>query len=75
MGDYERKDFTNYLKNQIGESLVLIIKSGVGCCKQQGILCNIKDDLAILINQNLKIEVPLAGVVAVKKRTTGLKNL
>ncbi len=67
--------FIDYLKKQIGEFLVFIIKSGSKCCKEKGVLCNIRNNVAIIITDNMKVEIPLEAIVAIKKRTEGFQNI
>ena len=64
----EQRNFEESLKKEVGEFIVIIIKSGPGCCRHEGVLCKIEKDFLILIKNNLKIEIPLASIVAVKKK-------
>lgn len=74
MGHCNKVTFVEELKAQIGEFIVVYIKSGAECCKQQGVLCNIEEDFLVLIGDGIKTEIPLKAIAAVKKRIPGGKD-
>ena len=68
MHDHDQVSFEESLRREVGEFIVVIIKSGVDCCKHKGVLCKVEKNFLILINNNLKTEIPLHSIVAVKKK-------
>ena len=74
MGHCDKVTFIEQLKAQVGEFIVIYIKSGADCCKHRGVLCNIEEDFLVLIGDGIKTEIPLKAIVAVKKKISGGKN-
>ncbi|GAB6139112.1 hypothetical protein [Halanaerobaculum tunisiense] len=66
--------FQKNIRNQTGEFIVVLIKSGANCCKHKGVLCNVGKDFLVLINNGVKIEIALDAVVAVKRKINGTKS-
>jgi len=42
MYDCDQISFEESLKREVGELIIVIINSGVDCCKHKGILCKIE---------------------------------
>ncbi len=59
--------FEEELDRLIGEFVCVLIQTGDECCKQVGVLCNVEDDFLVLINNNIKTEIIIDAVVAIKK--------
>lgn len=74
MGYCKKNTFKNQLKEQIGEFIIVLIKSGVDCCRKKGVLCGIKEDFLVIMNDDSKMEISLKAIVAIKKSIGGTKQ-
>ncbi|SJZ59749.1 hypothetical protein [Selenihalanaerobacter shriftii] len=63
--------FDELLEEQLGDYVEVIITAGGGCCTQEGILCQVAVDNIILINDDVRIEIPFDSIAAVRKLAGG----
>ncbi|MCK8826727.1 hypothetical protein MWH25_03080 [Natroniella acetigena] len=74
MGYHSKITFKEQIKRQIGQFTVIIIKSGANCCEHKGIVCSVEKDFLVLLNNNLKTEIFLDAIVAIKRPIEGVKR-
>ncbi|SJZ30600.1 hypothetical protein [Selenihalanaerobacter shriftii] len=63
--------FEDQLLEQIGDYVAVIITAGGGCCRHEGILCSVMADFITLINNNVRVEIPIESIAAVRKLAGG----
>lgn len=74
MGKYKGITFEENIKRQVGEFIEVLIKSNKSSSRYIGVLSNVKKDYLILVRESSKVEIPLAGVMAIKKQAKGIKK-